>query len=201
MSFTTKENFSEGNFYFILFVWAGSGSAFLGSWIRIRIFRQLDPDPHLEKLLDPDSQKMKANPQPCILRIISSQLRVTEHWNAEPGQWSNLHNSAVGHTLPVPGSVCKISLWTAAVHENQKLVLHRYRHDQLKTLQMSIWSEKYKFHVRKPLPVGSKPSPQGPVEQLFLWIKERCYYVPAPTWGWEGWGPAAHRSSSCPRYL
>ena len=34
---------------------AGSGSAFL---------KQLDPDPHLEKLLDQDPQKMNAGPQP-----------------------------------------------------------------------------------------------------------------------------------------
>ena len=30
-------------------------------------FVTLDPDPHSEKLLDPDPQKMNADPQPCTV--------------------------------------------------------------------------------------------------------------------------------------
>ena len=63
MSFTTKENSSE--VYFLKLVLTGSGSTF---------FRQLDldPDPHSEKLLDPDQQKMNADPQPWKYRICTT---------------------------------------------------------------------------------------------------------------------------------
>ena len=56
MYFTTIENSSWVFFYKIC--WAGSGSA----WIRIHSGSAfiLDPDPHSEKLLDPDPPKMNA---------------------------------------------------------------------------------------------------------------------------------------------
>ena len=55
MVFTRQKNSSYG--YFLLIFKAGSGSAFL---------KQLDPDPHSEKLLNSDAQKMNADPQPGL---------------------------------------------------------------------------------------------------------------------------------------
>ena len=51
MFFTNKENYSQG--FFNKLAYSGSGSAFLKQ-----------PDPHSKKLLDPDPQKMNADPQP-----------------------------------------------------------------------------------------------------------------------------------------
>ena len=40
-------------------------------------FVKLDPDPHSEKLLDPDPQKMNADPQPCFCRCVPSPVGST----------------------------------------------------------------------------------------------------------------------------
>ena len=36
---------------------------------KVFFFFKLDPDPQTEKLLDPDPQKMIADPQPCLLEM------------------------------------------------------------------------------------------------------------------------------------
>ena len=55
MYFTTKEN---------------SVSLFFTKFVKLdpdpHSFYLLDPDPHSEKVLDPDSQKINADPQPCL---------------------------------------------------------------------------------------------------------------------------------------
>ena len=59
------------NFRAIFFVyfntsWCNLLHILLG-WIRISIFKLLDPDPHWEEQLDPDPQKMNADPQPWFV--------------------------------------------------------------------------------------------------------------------------------------
>ena len=69
MHFTTKENSSRVPFLPNLL-----------SWIRIRMdpdsFYLLNPDPHSEKLLDQDPQKMNADPQPCFPCLLTGSLFV-----------------------------------------------------------------------------------------------------------------------------
>ena len=42
-------------------------------WIRIRIFKLLDTDPHWEEQLDPDPQKINADPQPWFKEMVSRE--------------------------------------------------------------------------------------------------------------------------------
>ena len=43
------------------------------SWIRIRVKKQMNPDPYLENQLDPDPQKMNAEPQPWFLHYLKAK--------------------------------------------------------------------------------------------------------------------------------
>ena len=58
MSFTTKENSALGYFFYLTEL--DPDPHFFGSWIRIHIQK---------KLLDPDSQKKNADPQPCKVPV------------------------------------------------------------------------------------------------------------------------------------
>ena len=84
MVFTRQKNSSYG--YFLLIFKAGSGSAFL---------KQLDPDPHSEKLLNSDAQKMNADPQPGLCGskyfIFESGSRNLPQFGAGSERFSRLH--------------------------------------------------------------------------------------------------------------
>ena len=54
MSFTTKGTLHKIMFYKYFLAGSGSGSVFK---------KQLDPEPHIQKLPDPDPQKMSADPR------------------------------------------------------------------------------------------------------------------------------------------